>query len=136
MASEAEIFCIDPARVSKFWPYAKDLIRRALDRTKLGDFDVFEADILAGRQLLWLIMGNGLEAAVTTRLSMIGGAPIVTITACSGYESSRWLALHEKIERYARDQGAKALRIIGRKGWERVLDGYRAQHVILEKELV
>lgn len=132
MASEAEIFCIDPARVHEFWPYAKDLIRRALERTGLGDFDVFEADILAGRQLLWLIMGKGLEAAVTTQFTSDN---VVTITACSGYEMGRWLAVHAKIEQYARDEGAKALRIIGRRGWQRVLKDYVVEHVILEKSL-
>lgn len=132
MHSTAEIFCIDPERVGEFWPYAKDLIRRALERTGLGDFDVFERQVLAGDQLLWLIMGNGLEAAVTTQFTSDN---VVTITACSGYEMGRWLAVHAKIEQYARDEGAKALRIIGRRGWQRALKDYRMTNVILEKDL-
>ena len=47
----------------------------------------------------------------------------------------RWLPLIEKIENYARDEGCTRVRIFGRKGWLRVLDGYEAKHIIMDKEL-
>jgi hypothetical protein len=43
--------------------------------------------------------------------------------------------LFERIEQYAKDEGCSAIRLYGRKGWERVLDGYKVEHVILEKAL-
>jgi hypothetical protein len=60
---------------------------------------------------------------------------VCTLTACAGNERDRWLPLMEKIEQYAIDEGCSSMRIYGRKGWERVLTGYRAEHVILEKRL-
>ena len=33
------------------------------------------------------------------------------------------------------DEGCSAMRIYGRKGWERVLDDYDIAHVVLEKAL-
>jgi hypothetical protein len=55
--------------------------------------------------------------------------------ACSGQNRERWLPLFEKIEQYAREEGCSCVRIYGRKGWERVLQGYRVEHVILERQL-
>jgi hypothetical protein len=57
------------------------------------------------------------------------------LTACAGHQRERWLPLFKKIEDYAEDEGCSTMRIYGRRGWERVLDGYRAEYVILEKAL-
>jgi hypothetical protein len=57
------------------------------------------------------------------------------LTACGGADMRRWLPLLATIESYARDEGCACVRIYGRKGWARVLDGYETQHVILRKEL-
>jgi hypothetical protein len=46
-----------------------------------------------------------------------------------------WLPLLEGIESYARASGCAAVRIMGRRGWARVLDGYRTKRIILEKDL-
>ena len=88
-------------------------------------------DVLDGKQLLWLAWSDHIEAAATTRLA----AGVCTLTACAGHQRERWLPLLAKIEKYAKDEGCSAVRIYGRKGWERVLDGYRVEHVVLEKTL-
>jgi hypothetical protein len=126
-----DLVCVDPARVTEIWPFARDLIKAAIERTNLSDFQDIEADVLSGDQLLWLAWSGRIEAAATTHLSR----NVCTLTACSGYDRERWLPLFEKIEDYAKAEGATAMRIYGRKGWERVLNGYRAEHVILEKRL-
>ena len=46
-----------------------------------------------------------------------------------------WLHLLDRHREFARAEGCDAMRIIGRKGWARVLKDYRAKRVILEKEL-
>jgi hypothetical protein len=81
--------------------------------------------------LLWLAVSDHIEAAATTHLSR----NVCTLTACSGHQRERWLPLFKKIEKYAKDEGCTAMRIFGRKGWERVLDGYHVEHVVLEKAL-
>jgi hypothetical protein len=48
---------------------------------------------------------------------------------------SRWLRLIAGIEVYAKNEGCSCVRIFGRKGWLRALEGYRAKCVILNKEL-
>jgi hypothetical protein len=122
--------CVNPHDVEKVWPLARDLIRAAIERTGLSDFADIEKDVLAGDQLLWLAISDHVEAAATTHLSR----NVCTITACSGHQRERWLPLLACIEKYAKAEGCK-MRIYGRPGWERVLDGYRREYVILEKAL-
>ncbi len=50
-------------------------------------------------------------------------------------EGGGWLALLDGIENYARKAGCSAVRIMGRKGWARVLTSYRAKRIILERDL-
>ena len=47
----------------------------------------------------------------------------------------RWIRLLQGIEDFARAEGCSATRIIGRKGWARVLRSYQAKRIVLEKEL-
>jgi hypothetical protein len=126
-----ELVCVDPERVSEIWPHARSIIKAAIDRTELSSFEDLEQQVLAGDQLLWLAWSDRIEAAATTHLSR----DVCTLTACSGYDRDRWLPLFAKIEEYAKAEGCKKMRLFGRKGWERVLDGYRVEHVILEKQL-
>jgi hypothetical protein len=125
------LICVDPARIDEFWPHVEPLIHAAIDRTQLTAFEDIEKAVLKGQQLLWLAFDGQIEAAVTTQL--YHGACIVT--ACGGVNRERWLPLFEKIEQYAKDEGCTKMRIYGRKGWERVLDGYKTNYVIIEKEL-
>lgn len=135
MPSRVDLVCVDPARVALIWPSARQLIRTAIERTQLSEFADIERDILTGDQLLWLAWSGQIEAAATTHLIKTGGKPVLVITACSGHNRERWLPLLAKIEDYARKEGASCVRIYGRKGWERALNGYRVEHVILERAL-
>jgi hypothetical protein len=130
-----ELVCVDPARIAEIWPYVRDKIRAAVERTELSSFADIEADVLAGAQLCWLAWnGNEIMAAATTQL-VKPRDKVCVLTACSGYDREQWLPLFKQIEDYARAEGCKTMRIFGRKGWKRVLDGYRVEHVVLEKAL-
>ena len=131
--ASVDLCCCDPATVHQIWPQAAPLIRSAIERTDLSDFADIEYDVLSGDQLLWLAISDHIEAAATTHLVKTRGKPVCILTACSGAQRDRWLPLFAQIEKYAKDEGARCMRIYGRKGWERVLDGYRVEHVILEK---
>lgn len=126
-----DLICVSPFDVAKTWPLAKDMIRAAIERTGLSEFADTEKDVLEGRQLLWLAISDHVEAAATTQLS----PGVCTLVACSGHQRERWLPLFARIEKYAKAEGCKTMRLYGRKGWERVLSGYRVEHVILEKTL-
>ena len=131
MQFSAELVCVDPEKIFDFWPHARGLIKSAIDATNLSDFADIENDVLNGDQLLWLAWSGKIEAAATTHLSR----GVCTLTACAGHQRERWMSLFEQIETYAKNEGCSTIRIFGRKGWERVLDGYKVEHVILEKAL-
>jgi hypothetical protein len=131
-----ELICVDPRRVHDIWPHVAPLIHNAVKRTNLSHTLDIELDVLAGRSLLWLAWdGAAVKAAATTALIRTDREKVCVLTACGGGDMAQWLPLLPKIEHYARDEGCICVRIHGRKGWARVLDGYRAQHVILRKEL-
>lgn len=121
--------------VHQIWPQARDLIRAAIERTDLSEFADIESHVLAGDQFLWLAISDHIEAAATTHLIKTSGKPVLILTACSGHERERWLPLLSRIEHYARGEGARCIRIYGRKGWQRVLENYHVEHVILERQL-
>lgn len=114
------------------WPHARSLILAAIERTGLSKFEDIEAAILGGRQLLWLAWdGENIRSAASTAIEN----DALVIVACGGSDRSGWLGLIGQIEDYAKSLNCRCVRIYGRKGWERVLPGYRAQHVILERSL-
>ena len=135
MPSSADLICVDPKRVHEVWPHAKDLIRKAIERTNLSAFEDIEYDVLSGDQLLWLAWdGKAILAAATTQI-VKPCDKVCILTACAGSDRERWLPLFAQIEKYATDEGCSSIRIFGRRGWERVLIGYRVKHIILEKAL-
>lgn len=113
----------------------RERVRLSIERTGLSDFDLIEASILSGDQLVWLAWDGSIAAVAVTHKSSIGTRTICTLTACQGYERDKWLPLFEKIEDYARNEGCSAMRLYGRKGWERVLNGYKVENVVMEKAL-
>ena len=132
----AWLVCVDPRRVRDIWPHVSALLRSACHRTTLNILDDVESDVLSGRSLLWLAWdGQAVHAAAATVLINSEIGKVCVITACGGAGMKRWLPLLDGIESYARDEGCVRVRIYGRKGWLRVLDGYREKHVIMDKEI-
>jgi hypothetical protein len=129
-----DLVCVDPKTVHEIWPQARLLIKTAIEKTGLCEFRDIEYDVMSGDQLLWLAISDHIEAAATTHLIKTAGKPVLVLTACSGAQRERWLPLFATIEKYAKAEGCKCVRIYGRKGWERALQGYRVEHVILEKQ--
>lgn len=136
MPSTAELLCVPPEMVSKIWPHVRVMIKRAVEATDLSSIEELENDVLSGRQLLWLAWLDGkIMASATTHLIKPREDKVCVLTACAGRHRETWMPLRARIEQYARDEGAKKMQLFGRKGWERVLDGYHVEHVVLEKVL-
>lgn len=136
MPCTVDLVPVDPSLVAGVWPHARHLVKRAMDRTKLGNFADIEREVLGGLQMLWLAWnGTAIEAAAVTRLVDINHERICIIVACGGNNRARWLPLIAGIEQFARDEGCAAVRIIGRKGWQRILSEYRADYVVMDRKL-
>lgn len=136
MPSTAELVCVDPQRIREIWLHVSPLLRAACRRTGLNAFSDIEADVLAGRSLLWVAWdGHAVEAAAATVLINSEIGKVCVITVCGGSGMKRWLPLIGQIENYAKNEGCTRVRIYGRKGWLRVLDDYEQKHIIMDKEV-
>jgi hypothetical protein len=138
--ARAKLICVDPGQVHLIWPHVTSLLRRAITRTGISAFADIEREILRGDALLWIaVSGEGsvaaIEAVASTSLQQTDVGKVCVITACAGTNMSRWLPLVAGIEAYARDESCKRVRIFGREGWLRVLDGYGQTNVVLDKQL-
>lgn len=130
------LVCVDPARAGEIWPHVRELIRAAMQRGDLASFRPVEASVLAGDALLWLAWdGERIDAAAVTELHESEWRRACVVVACAGLGMSDWLPLLGGIEAYAKAAGCSAMRIMGRKGWARVLPSYKAKRIILEKDL-
>jgi hypothetical protein len=141
MSRSVELICVPPDTVRKVWPRVCDLICEAMRRGGLSGYQGVADLVLDGRALLWLAWdGQTVHAAAVTMLAATEWRKVCEIIACGGKGmrppwGQGWLHLIEKIEDYARAEGCSAVRIVGRKGWQRMLTDYRARRVILEKEI-
>ena len=129
--SSVEAVCVDPASVRLVWPRVGGMVKRAIDRG-YTDWNCVEPNLLDGLWLLWLVWdGKEIRGAAIT--SLVGDA--CEIVACAGYDVKSWLHLMKDLEQFARNEGRKRMRIIGRQGWRRVLPAYRQTAVVLERAL-
>ncbi len=133
-----ELICVDPKRVLEFWPYCAPLIKSAMERGRLTDFALVEHGVRNGNGLLWLAWkqdARKIMAAAVTELTSANGERFCTIVACGGSDRAEWLPLIEGLEKYARVEGCVAMRILGRRGWARLLPAYQVSRVLLERKL-
>lgn len=135
-AGVTQLVCVDPAHIRAIWPTVGRLLKQAIVETGLSAFATVERDILDGISLLWVAWnGTAIEAAASTSLQQTEAGKVCVITACAGAGMTRWLSLLRGIEEYAAVEGCRCVRIFGRKGWARVLDGYAETHTIIDKRL-
>lgn len=128
--------CINPLNVKKFLPLVSPLIKQAATHDDLDDYEGIESRLIDGTFFLWLACdGAEIFAAAVTRLELTNGVKFCTIVACGGRDLERWCDLINDLEAFARAEGCRSVRIYGRPGWQRKLDGYKPIATILEKEM-
>jgi hypothetical protein len=136
MSALAELSCVDPAQVSKIWPHVSHLIRRAMERGGMGRFADVERDVLHANAYLWLAVESGsVLAAAVTQVTQEKDHRLCTIVACGGHDWTRWGALIEGLETYARAENCRRMEIVGRPGWLKRLPDYRLAKIVIRKEL-
>lgn len=125
-------------QVMDFWVKAEPFLWRAILLTD-GDETLISVrnGLRDGDRQLWMAFEDETMSralmAVTTRLVQFGsGRRKCEIAQIGGDDMERWLGFLPIIESWAKDQGCSGMRIIGRRGWGRVLSGYRESATVLE----
>ena len=134
-SADCTLLCIPPDRVAEFLPHARPFLERAAARSGETAAADVEADVAAGRALLWIVWGNEqcVVAVLVTQLIKTAAGLVCVLLSCAGSDLPRWQGFLAAIERYAAQEQCVAVRIYGRKGWMRVLKNYRVPRVILER---
>ena len=127
------VFALGPEQIDALWPEFEQHLERL---QRLGHLNVEEAreDLKLAKKQLWGYHEDGRVIGVAiTRVSM----PFCEVFAAAGKQSrpGQIQELYAHIERWARTVGCARMRINGRKGWMRVLQGYAVTGYIMEKEL-
>lgn len=127
--------------VETFWPHIEPHIAAACNAvtTSLTPDEV-KAGALADKCGLWVAMEADSPvpflAAASVYMRQTNHGPVMVIEAIGGRDSHRWLRpCLEELEQHAKAAGAVAVEIEGRRGWRRVLPGYREVRVVMTKEL-
>jgi hypothetical protein len=132
----AELACVDPAQVARIWPQVSHVIRRAMERGRMGRFADVERDVLTANAYLWLAIDAGaVLAAAVTQVTQHQDHRLCTIVACAGRDWARWGGLIAGLEDYARAEKCARIEIAGRPGWRRRLPDYRLDRIVIAKEL-
>jgi len=125
---KAVAVCVDPQHVGKVWHRVDHFIRSAIERVGIDSFNDIVDDVICGASLLWLAWDGDIIGAAVTHIE----GPVCTIVA---YGGKRVDHLVETLENYARDERCETMRVLGRKGWIRVLKEYHQPYVVLERKL-
>jgi hypothetical protein len=118
------------------------LLEKAADRSngRYSGNDFWEM-IKDGSHQLWLTVDDDKEiiGATSTTIYANKNLSVMEIIAHGGTSlDNEYLAeVMRNLEEFAEDNNCDVIRIIGRRGWIKVLDsyGYHSPHVVLEKEL-
>lgn len=140
MKSDAPLVLIPAAHAETVWPLAEPHLKRAM-RFADGEFTLDEAQeaVRQGRFQLWLAwdapQGRALGAGVTEIFDYPRKRVCFLVLWASDAPRAAWLDGLDAVERWAKEQGCAAMRLLGRKGWARVLDGYRPQYTVFVRSL-
>lgn len=106
-------------RYEKFWPVLESFVQRALDRGSIYTLEEIKEGHAIGKFQAW--SDDDLKAVLITALQE-DHERFCLLLALSGENMRDWLPLLSYIEQWASLEGAKSIRIYGRKGWSRVVN--------------
>ena len=131
--AELRVALCQPEHVHIIWPHVRFKLKRAIDKIGMEPFHITEDGVLSGQFLLWI--GYDLEKIHAGLATQVTPDKVCTIVAFGGSRMRELLPFLRQIEFYHRNLGCKAMRIIGRKGWTRILPDYKHKATIIERPL-
>lgn len=132
------IYQIPYWQVDDYWPKAAPLIQKALDVQDEWTLDAVYRKLVNSDDpcpmQLWYIPDSG--AIVTQIQTFPTGVRKCLLFLGGGSSLDQSLHTHAEIENWARKfRGCTKMVIYGRRGWLKVLDGYKEKTVIMERQI-
>lgn len=134
------IVVVRPAEAARYWHVFEPMFETVTKETRgcYATVDVLR-EILNGQQVMWAVWDKErgtIDAVMTTAIINHPGRRTCRIVYVAGERMGEWLTeFREKVEQYAKEQGATALEGNFRRGWLRVWPGAEEAGVNLFKEL-
>lgn len=128
-----------PEHIDTCWERVLPIIAPAVATShgRYSPHDLY-VELCNGQQQLWVCFDDdGIHGAATTRLVNYPQRRVLSGHFCGGTRMHEWKApLLGLLERFARDHDCDGMEMLGRRGWERVLDsfGWKPSHVTFEKD--
>lgn len=122
---------IQSTEIDAVWDIAAPLIQKALDQGSDYDIDDIYEGLKSQKMQLW--MWRDVAALVTT-IQTKKRKKFCLLLALGGESMSLWLQYLPWLEAWAKDKGAKEMRIYGRIGWSKAI-GYEIEYAAMSKSL-
>lgn len=135
----AELVPVPAHRLMQYLRPTMALLDRVLSRE--GDVAVTDVyrEVAIGNMQLWVVERDGeVIATVVTKLVTRPLRKVAQILYLAGVDNGNmpsWLHHLSSIEAWALAEGATRIEVVGRKGWKRVLSGYRMDAAVFRKDL-
>ena len=139
--ADVELLAIPPSKVDEIWWLASSQLELALSRTQKATLDSIYERLLGGEAQLWMAFlpkaNRILCSCVTDLMKWESGHITCRVLLVGGGRIELWRNLIRQLEAYAIREGAEAMEVIGRKGWERIFsrEGYTHAETTITKEL-
>lgn len=133
----ADLICVPPNCTATFFPAVRDMLDKGFaEADELFPAETYDR-LAAGEWLLWIAVSGDAQiiAAMLTRLYFARSGKVCQILCCGGERVGVWKHHMAAIEDYARAEGCVRILAEGRKGWLRLLNGFRSNWVKFEKVL-
>ena len=129
---------IESTKVHQVWHEVLPLLDEALAHG-MGEYtaEILLHNIVEGDNQLWVGHENNeiWYVCVTAIETYPSGYKTCTVIALAGFDVDEWISNVEELDSWCQANGVDAIRIYGRKGWERKLKPYGFEHVytVLER---
>jgi hypothetical protein len=135
VSAAVELVLIPRDHIVAVWDLAEPHLKRALSYAD-QEFTIEDVRKLLeeGRFQLWIGWDVERKQPVGAGVTEIFDYPrrrvCFLVLWASEAPRSTWLSCLATVEHWASAKGCVAMRLLGRKGWGRVLDGYRPQYTV------
>jgi hypothetical protein len=128
---------VPPNEAEEVWPEVRKYIIAALKASDWGHAPFQVLELIKANMLVLAVIEDAGQyiAAATIQITDYKTFKRCRVQLCGGENMDLWIEHIRTIEDYARSVGCDAARIIGRKGWARVLTDWTETGVVLDKRL-
>lgn len=130
-----ELVQIPADEVDGVWNLAEPILSAVIRRGGDIQNEAMKQSLISKARQLWFVWSDHLHGLVVTEIAETPRGKIANIVALGGTDLKSWIHLSEHLEIWARNEGCRAMEIIGRKGWARALPDYDVTQYVLTKRL-